>query len=150
MGSLSHRITPLVIITSPRGRYTHTQTYTHAYRRLHRNYFKKPGECLVWKYIIYQLKHRYKRCMIKYSTRGGVKWQIQHKAKPSAVFIIQHKCTALLQVCWFCVEGLITLYIEDWENGFVEMQKQAEADRITCYSLSLLPNRWEMNGARKS
>ena len=24
--------------------------------------------------------------MIKYSTRGGVKWQIQHKAKPSAVF----------------------------------------------------------------
>ena len=24
--------------------------------------------------------------MIKYSMRGGVKWQIQHEAKPSAVF----------------------------------------------------------------
>ena len=24
--------------------------------------------------------------MIKYSTRGGVEWQIQHEAKPSAVF----------------------------------------------------------------
>ena len=27
--------------------------------------------------------------MIKYSTRGGVEWQIQHKAKPNAVFAMR-------------------------------------------------------------
>ena len=38
---------------------------------------------------IYYLKHRYECCMIKYSMRHGIKWQIQHKAKPSAVFAMK-------------------------------------------------------------
>ena len=41
---------------------------------------------------IYQLKYHYKCCTIKYSTRSGVKWQIQHEAKWSAVFAMRPHC----------------------------------------------------------
>ena len=40
--SISHHIMPLVINSLGSG---HTQTYTHTYRRPHKNNFKKPGTC---------------------------------------------------------------------------------------------------------
>ena len=61
--------------------------------------------------------------MIKYNTRGGVEWQIQHEAKHeaklSAVFAMRFhpKCCILsyntssytvhLLICWLCMGGLI-------------------------------------------
>ena len=49
-----------------------------------------------------------------------MEWQIQHEAKPSAVFatrppplmlyfIVQHEYTVLLLICWFCMGGLLVL-----------------------------------------
>ena len=58
--------------------------------------------------------------MIKYSTRDGGEWQIQHEAKPSAVFATRPhpECcillyTVLLLICWFCVGGLVSIFCSD-------------------------------------
>lgn len=79
--------------------------------------------------------------------RGKAKWCVCHQTPPQVLyFIVQHKHTVLLLVCWFCVGGLITLGIEVWENGLAKKQKRTIT---SCYSLSLLPNQWEMNGVKE-
>ena len=45
--------------------------------------------------------------MIKYSTRGEVEWQIQHEAKPSAVFAMRPHLSAVFY-CTTRVYGAFT------------------------------------------
>ena len=65
----------------------------------------------------YYLKHRYECCMIKYSTRGGVEWQIQHEAKPSAVFATRPHlecCIVSYNTSIRCFYWFVGVAWEDW------------------------------------
>ena len=65
-------------------------------------------------------------------------------------FIVQHGYTVLLLICWFYVGGLITSALKFERMDSQRCRKQTELVVIVrCYSPSLLPNQWEMNGVKE-
>ena len=58
-------------------------------------------------------------------------------------FIVQHKCTVLLLIYWFCVGGQIASTSNlVWESGFTKMLNKVIEIVV---SLLLLPNQLEIN-----
>ena len=50
---------------------------------------------------------------------------------PSAVFIVRHKYTVILQICWFCVGGLIAsasnFGLGEWIHKDAKQTNQGDA-----------------------